>query len=299
MAGQQPSTIQGAEPTVRRVERGKEAFGANHQTELARLVEASLSMRAEVSERAAGLIRRANEPIQRLLENDPAAKAALVNLRELRLTSLEASLRSRGAQRTFGGSETPSLIPNLHRGVNVFGSPFDLQWTGPNHGDVQASANRLNGATTVFLPGGQGGARWATAGIGLALAAAATGVVHVRPSWQYEYRAQAEGHWLDSRTEGSARVVIQDAVTGEVLNQKGSVESLWNFRNDRSDDQWGYIDSWALGADAFVHAGQNFTVSFLANAMVDDSGSYFFGFSIAAAQLEMRLMYVVAELGPS
>lgn len=228
MTGQQPSTIQGAEPTVRRVERGKEVFGANHQTELARLVEASLSMRAEASERAADLIRRANEPIQRLVENDSAAKAALVNLRELRLTSLEASLRSRGAERTFGGPEAPSLIPSLHRGINVFGSPFDFQWTGPNHGDVQASANRLNGATTVFLPPGRGGARWATAGVGLALASSATGVVHVRPSWRFEFHAQAEGHWLGSHTEGSARVVIQDAVTGKVLNEPPRVESLWN-----------------------------------------------------------------------
>jgi len=60
-----------------------------------------------------------------------------------------------------------------------------------------------------------------------------------------------------------------------------------------------YIDPWAPGVDFFVQAGQVFTVSFLATAMVADSGTdYLFGWSLARAWMSMRVPFLVVELGP-
>lgn len=47
-----------------------------------------------------------------------------------------------------------------------------------------------------------------------------------------------------------------------------------------------------------MSAGQLFSVSFLATGMVDDSGTKFLGWSVADARMEMRLPFLVVELGP-
>jgi hypothetical protein len=155
----------------------------------------------------------------------------------------------------------------------------------------------MTGTFSVLLTWGHGGARFATAGVGLTLQAGATGVVHVRPAWQYDYQASADGQWLGAHTDGAGRLVFQDAVTGAVL--KEIMAPLWNFNEDRWEQQNGFIDSWALGADLFVQSGQVFTVTFLATAMVDDSGTdHWFGWSLARAFMEMRVPFVVVELGP-
>jgi hypothetical protein len=70
-----------------------------------------------------------------------------------------------------------------------------------------------------------------------------------------------------------------------------------------ADTRWehddGYIDSWKLAADAFVNTGQLFTVTFLAAAMVADSGDDFvFGYSLARAWIDMCTMFVLVEMGP-
>ena len=67
---------------------------------------------------------------------------------------------------------------------------------------------------------------------------------------------------------------------------------------DHTEEQEGYIESWTLGVDVFVQAGQFFRVSFLATAMVDDSGPGFFASSFARASMDMRVAFVVVELGP-
>ena len=289
------SSTQRVESTVHRVERGDEPFSVNGRTELARLLEESWRSHAEATARTADLARRAYGPIQGLLEQDEAAKAAVVELQRHRRDLLERMIRPSGVARTFEGPDLPILIPALHAGVNVFASPFDFQLTAPTSGEVTASADRLNGTFSVLLGWGHGGARFATAGVGLTLRAGATGVAHIRPAWRYEYQAIAEGFWLGSHTEGAGKVVVQDAITGAVLKEQTS--PLWNFNNDHWEDQNGYIPSWSLGLDVFVQGGQVFTVSFLATAMVDDSGTGFF-WSLARAFMEMRVAFVVVELGP-
>jgi len=167
----------------------------------------------------------------------------------------------------------------------------------PQKGPGGCDTESLDGTFTVNLHWGFGGARFATAGVGLALRAGATGVAHVRPSWAYDYQGIAYGSNLSSHTEGTAKVIVQDAVTGAVL--KEVTRPLWHFDNDRREDGDSFIDSWALGVDVFIQAGQRFTASFLATAMVDDSGTDFlFGWSLAKAHLQMRTPFVGVELGP-
>jgi hypothetical protein len=122
-------------------------------------------------------------------------------------------------------------------------------------------------------------------------------VAHIRPAWRYDWQGQAYGRIFDSHTEGAGRVVVQDSISGAVLLQR--TRPLWSFNNDNSEDNNGFVDSWALGADVFVNAGQLFTVTFLATAMVADSGTdYLMGWSLAAAWIEMQVLFVVVELGP-
>jgi hypothetical protein len=102
---------------------------------------------------------------------------------------------------------------------------------------------------------------------------------------------------LDAHTEGAGHVVVQDQITGSLLLQR--TWPLWNFNNDNWEDQNGFVDSWALGADVFVNAGQLFTVTFLATAMVADSGTdYLFAWSLASAWIEMQVLFVVVDMGP-
>jgi hypothetical protein len=261
------------------------------------LLEESWPAREEAYSRTAALAKRAIDPIRLLVERDAAASAAWGELQRERLDRLERSVRSGGILHTFPGPPLPSLIPSLHAGINVLAPPYDFQLTGPTKGQVTSVADRLTGTFTVGLTWGHGGARFATAGVGLAMQAGATGVVHVRPAWHYDYQAVAAGSWmLGSYTEGAGKVVVQDTVAGSVLKEQTA--PLWNFGDDNWENQEGYISSWTLGVDVFVQAGQVVTVSFLATAMVDDSGPSFFGPSLARALLEMRVPFVVVELGP-
>lgn len=291
------SVSESVQPKVRRVDRGDESFTSASRAQLTRRLEESWPARDEASARMADLAKQALRPIQQLVERDAAANAAWGELQRERLGLLERYVRSRGVARTFTGPPLPSLIPVLHAGVNVFAPPYDFQLTGPTKGPVTSSADRLSGTFSVLLPWGHGGARFATAGVGLTLQAGATGVVHVRPAWHYDFRASAQGSWLlGSHTEGAGKVVVQEAVTGTIL--KDQTAPLWNFVDDHTEEQDGYIASWTLGVDVFVQAGQLFTVSFLATAMVDDSGPGFFGSSLAAVTMEMSVAFVVVELGP-
>ena len=275
------------------VGRTKASFTKSARTELLRLVETPWREQAEGFAEMAKLGERANRPFMSVIDSDREAKAAWVELRRGKLAALEAR-RTDVASRTHGGGELGSLIPAVHGGVNVFAPPYDFQ---EGAGRPGSSADRQTGRFGVSLPWGHGGARWATAGVGLALTAGVQGVAHIRPAWRYDWQGTANGHLLDSHTEGAGQVVVQDQITGAVLLQR--TWPLWNFNNDNWEDQNGFVDSWALGADVFVNAGQLFTVTFLATAMVADSGTdYLFGWSLASAWIEMQVLFVVVEMGP-
>lgn len=298
MTERHSSAAKAAGPTVRRVEHQGEELGATHREQLARVVEQGWVLYADAAVRTAKLEWQAYEPIQRLIEGDAAAKAALGELRERRIAEVETRMHNRRVAQTFGGPPAASLIPSLHAGINVFAAPFDFEVRGPNRGEDEASTNRLSGTFKIHLAWGKQGARWATAGVGMALQAGVTGFAHIRPTWRYDYSALAAGRVFSAHTEGAAKVVVQDALTGVVL--KDITRPLWNFGDTHGEGQDGYIDSWALGADVFVQAGQIFTVSFLGTALVDDSGTdYLIGWSLACATMEMRVPFFVLELGPS
>ena len=283
-------------PTVRRVERRDETLVTHHEADLARLIEERFARQAEASARIAELAKQRNAPIQRLVEKDSAAKAALIEFRDSRIAELEARVSSRAVSYTFGGPHGPSLLPSLHPGINVFGTPFDFEIREPVSGEVEVSANRFTGTHSVLLHWGKGGGRWATAGVSLVLEAGVTGVARLRPAWHYQYQGIARGHHLGSHSEGAARLVARDAISGAILTDRS--RPLWNFDDDNWEDGDGYIPSWALGADFLVQAGQIFNVTFLASAFVHDSGTdYWFGWSLARAWLEMRVLFLVVELG--
>jgi hypothetical protein len=168
--------------------------------------------------------------------------------------------------------------------------------TDPKVGQVETAADRLSGTHQVTLNWGFGGARFATAGVGMVLSAGVQGVAHIRPYWGYSWQAIISSHILGAHTDGAARVVVQDVLNGQVLLER--MWPLWNYSDDTWQEDDGYVDSWALAADVFVNAGQVFSVTFLSTAMVDDSGSYFFGYSLARAHLEMRVPLFVVEMGP-
>ena len=294
MTQHESSTAGALGATVRRIEHRGEQTDSGQLAQLARLLEHGRAVYADAATRTTELTHRAFGPIQRVVEADPVAKAAFVELRERGITELEARLTRHRAARTFTGPPVPSLIPSLHAGINVFGPPFDFPVTGPNRGADEASADRLTGTFKVGLSWGKGGARWATAGLGMALQASATGFAHIRPAWRYEYQGAANGQWLSAHSEGAAKLVVQDAVSGAVL--KEITRPLWSIDAGWATDD-GYIDSWALGADVFVQAGQHFTVTFLATALVDDSGAGW-AWSLACADIEMRVPFLVVELGP-
>jgi hypothetical protein len=287
-----------AEQTIRRAEPAGEAFTANHRAEFDRLLTERWLPDAEERARITDLQRRAFAPMQRLVEEDPAATAASVELRDYVTASLDRRM-NQSVVHTLGGSMF-NLIPDLHPGINTFARPYDFVVLndGGRPADVAVSADRLDGTFRFSLPWGREHARFALAGVGLTLQAGVGGVAHVRPAWRYEYTYNATGNWLGSHTEGEARAVVQDAVTGAVLKQQAS--PLWRVDNDNEGQDSGYVDSWALHVDFLVQAGQTFTVAFLASGMVDDSGqgSWPGAFSFACANMSMDVPFVVVELGP-
>lgn len=275
------------------VGRAKASFTKSARTELLRLVETPWHEQAEGFAEMAKLAERANRPFTSVVASDTEAKAAWIELRRRKLAALEVR-RTDVALRTHGGGELGSLIPAVHGGVNVFAPPYDFQ---EGAGRPESRADRQTGRFGVSLPWGHGGARWATAGVGIALKAGVQGVAHIRPAWRYDWQGTANGHLFDAHTEGAGHVVVQDQLTGTVLLQRKW--PLWNFNNDNWEEQNGFVDSWALGTDVFVNAGQLFTVTFLATAMVADSGTdYLFGWSVASAWIEMQVLFLVVEMGP-
>jgi len=278
-----------------RVERVAQGLGDRARVELVRLLEEEWRSRAEAFDGMADLASRANAPLARLVEADAEAKAAWLELKRRKIARLEAAVARLSPVR--GGTIPPTLVPALHPGLNIFAPAYDFQVTGPTKGQVQSTADRIAGTCEVNLHWGYGGARFATAGVGLALSAGVQGVAHIRPAWGYDFQAIISSSMLSAHTDGAARVVVQDAVSGQVLLDR--VWPLWNEDDDVWRDEDGFVDSWALAADVFVNAGQVFTVTFLATAMVDDSGTdYVFGYSLAKANLQMRVPFVVVEMGP-
>ncbi|MEA2322172.1 MAG: hypothetical protein QOD81_2022 [Solirubrobacteraceae bacterium] len=294
-----------AERTVRRCEPTGEPFSANHRAEVERLL--AERWEPETAERARDneLRRRAFAPIERLVKEDPDATAAAVELRDYTTARLDRPVNFSGILHALGGGMKhtlggPNLIPDLHAGINAFAHPYDFVALNDfgRPADVTVAADRLAGTFSFSLPWGREHARHAAAGVGLTLEAGVGGIAHIRPGWRYEYSYKAAGNWLSSHTEGAATAVVQDAVSGAVL--KTARSPLWNVDNDHEgqDDSW--IDSWGLNLDVFLQAGQKFTVTFLANGMVDDSGQgdWFGAFSFARANMSMDIPLVVVELGP-
>jgi hypothetical protein len=71
---------------------------------------------------------------------------------------------------------------------------------------------------------------------------------------------------------------------------------MWNFDETRYEDDNGFLDAWAL-PNFVVQAGQVFTVSFLAMALVVDSGCTDWGFcSWASSFMSMHIPYFVVEM---
>lgn len=281
-----------------RLERARASLSKAARTSLSSLMEKPWRAYAEGFADTTRLAEIAHRPLGALLEADAEGKAAWIELRRRKLVALDARLNAGVVgSRTFGGPEPGSLMPVAKPGLNVFGPPYDFQVTGPNRGDVNTISDRVAGTFELTIPWNRGGARWASASVGLALKAGTQGIVHVRPAWRYSWQGIASGHILDSHTEGAGRLVIQDMMSGAVLCER--TQPLWNFDNDRWEEDDGYIDAWKLGADAFVNTGQLFSVTFLAAAMVADSGDDFvFGYSRARAWIDMRVMFVVVEMGP-
>lgn len=227
--------------TVRRAELDAERVTPGYGVELRRLVEQQWAAESEAAERIAELRSRGHEPIARLVERDAGAREAIAELRSRVLGRLEGRRAAAVRSRTLGGP-FPNLIPDLHAGINVFARPYDFE-VRTNHGQASLAANRLDGIFSFHLPPGHGGARFATAGVGLVLEAGVTGVAHVRPCWQYEYEYFAAGHWLSAHTEGAAKVVVQDAITGAMLRERTA--PLWNADDDSDGSDASFVGSWS------------------------------------------------------
>jgi hypothetical protein len=284
-------TAPGTDYTVRRAEPSGDAYGPEHQAELAQIVEEPVRTESERQARIADLTRRANEPLMRLIREDAAAAAAHADLRK-EILAFPDELPNRRA-RTL--SDPTSLLPSLHGGTNVFSKPYDFEVREPNSPSAQIKTNRVEGTFEFYLPWGEGGGRFANAGIGLTLQAGVTGVAHVRPAWHYELGYWALGGVLSSHTQGAGLAIVQDANTGAVLAKRTAW--LWNVDDGGpqvTDD--GYIDSWALGLDALVHAGQLFNVTLIATGYVDDSSPTIFASSFARGFLTMSVPFVVVEV---
>jgi hypothetical protein len=299
MTEQVVPAVRAAEKTVRRFEPTGEAFSANHRAEVERLFAERWEPETAERARSSELRRRAFAPMERLVKEDRSATAAAVELRDYATERLDRLMNFSGLLHALGGGLI-NLIPDLHPGVNVFAHPYDFVVLNDfgRPADVTLAADRLAGTFSFSLPWGREHARHAAAGVGLTLEAGVGGVAHIRPAWRYEYGYEATGNWLSSHTEGAATAIVQDAVTGAVL--KTATSPLWNVDNDHSGQDASYIDSWALNLDVFLQAGQMFTVTFLANGMVDDSGQgdWFGAFSFACANMSMEIPFVVVELGP-
>jgi hypothetical protein len=297
MAQQTKSSTGTSTPNVRRApELAKKGLSPEHEAELTRVLDERKS-EAEDASRRIELTEKAYAPLQRIVEEDAAASAALREANALRQQAFErrASADRRPVRTVRGGPGVGDLIPDVHGGINVFSPPYDFERREPVGPRVTTKANRSDGTFSFAIAWGEGGARFGTGGVGVALEATSAGVAHIRPAWRYDYGSSASGHILDSHTEGAGVLAVQDGMNGQILKQ--SIASLWNFDNDRWEEQNGFIDSWALAADVLLQAGQIFTIWFLAKGMVADSGDKAFGFSLASGWVDMVVPFFVVELG--
>jgi hypothetical protein len=280
--------------TAHRVHLSDKAL-AVHEEYLNRFLEEEYHMEHKIREEISTLSKLVYAPVHKLIEADSAAKAAAIELAQRKRILLESMYEDRQDQKLFDGPPLDNLIPKLHPGVNVFTPPYDFDVREPNRGQVDAQPNRIGGSFEIHLPYiDASGARWANAGVGIALQAGVTGVAHIRPAWQFHYAANAFGVILGSHTEGSGKLIVQDALTGNII--KALSKPLWNFDNDHEEQHDGYIDSWALGADFFVQGGQFFTLTFLASALADNSETSLIYWSAAAATMQMRVPLIVVEI---
>jgi hypothetical protein len=285
MTDPKPSTTSRPINTVRRVALATGADAAV-QRELDKVLEARWRHETETARRFADVSERVYGPLQRLIEQDATARAAVTELKGLYEAERD---RQRGARtfdkHTHGG---PSLLPILHPGLNFFGLPHDTAKRGPNLGEEAVAADRNSGAFSFSLPPSNTVPRFATAGVGLIVEAGATGVAHIRPVWSYWYEAWSYDMfgWVPIHVEAKARVVVQDVISGAVLNE---VEwPICKVTKQALEYGDGYVDSWALGADVFVQAGQRFSITLLGTGMM--------GIVIGTLKVEMQVPLVIVEL---
>jgi hypothetical protein len=276
-------------------------FTEKHQAELSRLIEKPWRAQAEANKEIIKTEQQANAPLLTQLAKSADAVAASKTLSRLRVKAWteKVSLIRDGVARFHSGDFLTTFRP-VGPGINVFGPPYDFEVRQPTSGaSVQASPNRFDGTFSVGLGPGQGGARWATAGVGMVLQATVPGVAHVSPYWPFDYEWWIAGHWLSGHTEGSCRAVVQDAFTAGVLGPAGdrSVQ-FWNNTSQTEDagQSDGTIYAPDIEATVALSANQVFNVSFLATALVDDSEGTIFGWSLAAAGLRMRLPFFVVRM---
>jgi hypothetical protein len=291
---------QAANPTVHRPA-DPARFTEEHQAELSRLIEKPWRAQAEANAEIIKTEQQAHAPLLTLLAQSADAVAAAKALSRLRVQAWaeKVSLVRTGVARFHGGPFLTTFRP-IGPGINVFGPPYDFEVRLPTSGEsVQAAPNRHDGTFSVGLGPGQGGARWATAGVGMVLQATVPGVAHVSPYWPFDYDWWIAGHWLSGHTQGACSAVVQDAFTAGVLGPVGERSVLfWNHtsQTEAEGQSDGVVYGQDIEATIALSAGQVFNVSFLATALVDDSEGNIFGWSLAAAGLRMRVPFFVVRM---
>jgi hypothetical protein len=278
-------------------------FTEEHQAELSRLIEMPWRAQAEANAEIIKTEQQAHAPLLTLLAQSADAVAASKALSQLRVKAWAEKVGQvrTGVARFHSAPFVTTLFRPIGPGINVFSPPYDFEVRQPTtSGDSILSApNRHEGTFSVGLGPGQGGARWATAGVGMVLQATVPGVAHVAPYWPFDYDWWIAGHLLSGHTRGGCRAVVQDAFTAGVLGPVGerSVE-FWNHTSQTQAE--GQSDGSVYGPDIEVtvalSAGQVFNVSFVATALVDDSEGSIFGWSMAGAGLRMRVPFFVVRM---
>src|SRR5262245_55537198 len=198
-------------------------FTEDHQAELCRLIEKPWRTQAEAIAEIIETEQQAHAPLLELFARSPdavAASRALARLREKAWADKVALVRT-GPVRLYGGDFLNTFRP-LGPGINIFGPPYDFEVREPTSGEgILVAANRHDGTFEVGLSPGLGGARWATAGVGMVLQAAVPGVAHVAPYWPFDYGWWINCHWLSAHTQGGCRAVVQDTFAPGALPPAG------------------------------------------------------------------------------
>ena len=299
---QQPTELnkQAADPTVHRPAQPAR-FTDEHQAALSRLVEKPWRTQAALNAEIIKTEEQAYAPVMKMLAESADAVAASKALSRLKVQawSDKVHMVRSGLVKYHGGDFSTTFRP-IGAGINVFGPPYDFEVRQPTSGaGTYPAPNRLDGAFSVGLGPGHGGARWATAGVGMVLQATVSGVAHVAPYWPFEYDWWIAGHWLSGHTRGSCRAVVQDAFSAAILGPAGdrSVE-FWNHTSQtQAEGQTdGVVYSQDIETTVALSAGQVFNVSLLATALVDDSEGSIFGWSLAGAGLRMRVPFFVVRM---